>query len=103
MPRIFIPRRAIFSKLDTDQYIPTPWRLTQFAVADVAEPEHFPVFIKPEWGQNAQLVQVVHSQMAIRCHSRQAMPHTRNAIPFFIAQHAAIGTQEFDIFLYQNR
>ena len=49
----FDENKGIFSKLDIDKLIPLRWRLRQ--CPDNGQPRDFvyPVFVKPEWGQNA--------------------------------------------------
>ena len=51
--RYFSDEQGIFSKLSLDQLIPDRWRLTQNIDSEALEPTSFPVFMKPEWGQNA--------------------------------------------------
>ena len=48
----FNSAKNIFSKLDMDRYIPERWRLQQHEDDGRIVPD-FPVFLKPEWGQNA--------------------------------------------------
>jgi len=48
----FNTTKNIFSKLDMDHCIPEKWRLGQCEDDGLIVPE-FPVFLKPEWGQNA--------------------------------------------------
>ena len=48
----FNSTKSIFSKLDMDRFIPERWRLQQLEDDGDTAPE-FPVFLKPEWGQNA--------------------------------------------------
>jgi hypothetical protein len=49
----FNAREGIFSKIDIDRLIPQKWRLPQYYDDGGSMPERFPVFVKPEWGQNA--------------------------------------------------
>jgi len=44
--------KNIFSKLELDSHIPPRWRLPQKVDDGFIEPE-FPVYVKPEWGQNS--------------------------------------------------
>jgi hypothetical protein len=44
----------IFSKLDMDKRLPEQWKLTQYIDDGTVQPAHFPVFVKPEWGQNSK-------------------------------------------------
>ena len=57
----------LFSKLDMDALIPSQWRLPQFADQAGLFPESYPVFIKPEWGQNSQgIVRADNEQQLIK-------------------------------------
>ena len=49
----FDREQGIFSKLAIDQRIPPEWRLHQQYEDGKTVPETWPVFVKPEWGQNA--------------------------------------------------
>ncbi len=49
--------KGIFSKLDIDQLIPAQWRLAQWVDHADIKPLHYPVFLKPEWGQNSKGIQ----------------------------------------------
>lgn len=51
--RFFNEKEGIFSKIEIDDLIPEKWRLSQQCDDGHSIPERFPVFIKPEWGQNA--------------------------------------------------
>jgi len=84
----------LFSKLDMDALIPSQWRLTQFADRADLLPESYPVFIKPEWGQNSQgIVRADNEQQLIK--HRQAR---REDGPRYLIQAAAKGQREFEIF-----
>ena len=48
----FNREKNIFSKLDIDKHIPPSWRLEQVVDEKEIVPQ-FPVFVKPEWGQNS--------------------------------------------------
>jgi len=50
--RYFSRSKGIFSKLAIDNMIPERWRLTQSVDSENITPASFPVFLKPEWGQN---------------------------------------------------
>ena len=54
----FNGEKNIFSKLELNQYIPFRWRLRQVVDDGEIVPE-FPVFVKPEWGQNSHGVSSV--------------------------------------------
>ena len=49
----FNKEKGIYSKLEINQLIPFRWRLKQLVYDGVSEPEKYPVFLKPEWGQNS--------------------------------------------------
>jgi len=51
--RYFSDEQGIFSKLSIDKLIPERWRLFQSIDSDNILPTRYPVFLKPEWGQNA--------------------------------------------------
>ena len=51
--RYFSDDQGIFSKLSIDNLIPERWRLFQAIDNENISPTAFPVFLKPEWGQNA--------------------------------------------------
>ncbi|RBW46502.1 hypothetical protein DS885_07950 [Psychromonas sp. B3M02] len=88
----------IFSKLDMDLLIPEQWRLSQFVDqgedTGAKQPEAYPVFLKPEWGQNSQGVSRIDSQEALQQH-RANRP---NVGPRYLIQAAAKGKREFEIF-----
>jgi len=77
-----------------DALIPSQWRLTQCADHQNLQPEHYPVFIKPEWGQNSQGI--------VRADNEQQLIEHRQARlkdgPRYLIQSAAKGQREFEIF-----
>ncbi len=91
----FNDRKGIFSKLDIDQLIPMRWRLSQYKDTGVEAPENFPVFLKPEWGQNSAGVCRIGSQVQLD-QARKARGNTD--VPFMI-QEAAKGQREFEVYL----
>jgi hypothetical protein len=46
-------KKGFYSKIDMDARIPKKWRLKQGYFDKNNLPETFPVFLKPEWGQNS--------------------------------------------------
>ena len=52
--KYFDQSAGIFSKLKIDELIPSEWRLHQRQDDEQYFPENYPVFLKPEWGQNAR-------------------------------------------------
>ncbi len=51
--KYFSDDQGIFSKLSIDKLIPERWRLFQSIDNENIAPTNYPVFLKPEWGQNA--------------------------------------------------
>ncbi len=91
----FNDQRNLFSKLDMDQRIPKQWRLEQFMDFGQRDPDSYPVFVKPEWGQNSQGIIRADNLQQLNSH-RQART-TRH--PFYLIQSAAPGKREFEIFV----
>ncbi len=79
-----------------DVHIPLKWRLRQYYLDKHNPPEVFPVFLKPEWGQNSNGVARVDSQADFL-----AFDSTANKIPY-IVQYAAPGLQEYEIFYIRD-
>lgn len=94
----FNEHRHLFSKLDMDLLIPEKWRLTQFVDQGSGQghkqPEQFPVFLKPEWGQNSQGVCRIDSLQALQEHRKQRAANG----PRYLIQAAAKAKREFEIF-----
>ena len=84
----------LFSKLDMDKLIPAQWRLTQFADHTGLQPEHYPVFIKPEWGQNSQGIVRADNEQQLIAHRQTRLKNG----PRYLIQSAAKGQREFEIF-----
>ena len=94
MPGTFPKIKGIFSKLSIDRLIPVRWRLFQALDSDSITPENFPVFLKPEWGQNAQGIH--RADNIVELQSLRAK--LRNEPQRYILQEAAAGAREFEIF-----
>lgn len=86
--------RNLFSKLDMDSVIPASWRLTQVVDQPGLEPESFPVFIKPEWGQNSQGVCRADNLQQLNQHRLERVKSSQR----YLLQAAAKGKREFEIF-----
>jgi len=91
--RYFSDEQGIFSKLSLDQLIPDRWRLVQHIDSDAVEPTSFPVFLKPEWGQNAQGIQRADTLDELKAIRSALGTHKR-----YLLQQAAPGAREFEIF-----
>jgi hypothetical protein len=86
--------KKIFSKLDIDALIPAPLRLEQYYYNQNKPPKHYPVFIKPEWGQNSK--GIIRVNNAIEYQDFKDTIDTSD-MPF-IVQNAAPETKEFEIY-----
>ncbi len=95
--------KGIFSKQDINDLMPSRWRLAQFYDDGVRQPARFPVFVKPEWGQNASGVRRadnaadlarIRAELAAD-HAAQADHRPRLA---YLIQEAAAQPYEYEIF-----
>ena len=92
--RYFSREKGIFSKLGIDQMIPERWRLKQAPDSDEITPTSYPVFLKPEWGQNGSgIVRADDADSLARLRQAHAADNRR-----FMIQEAATGAKEFEIF-----
>ena len=94
----FNAEAGIFSKLDIDQLIPKKWRLQQSLLDDSAVPETYPVFVKPEWGQNSSGI--------IRVDDPQSLDEVRQRLSTspikYLVQQASTEQLEYEIFSIQH-
>jgi hypothetical protein len=90
----FNEKKRIFSKLDMDALIPAHLRLKQYYYEPDKLPKSYPVFVKPEWGQNSNGIIRVHNKKEYRAF--QGVAGTTD-MPF-IVQDAASGKKEFEIY-----
>ncbi len=86
--------KGIFSKLEMDELIPKRWRLAQEPLEKAAVPTEYPVFIKPEWGQNAHGIHRADVEAAY-LQLRQKLLSNCSA---YMVQAAAKERREFEIF-----
>lgn len=96
--RYFNARKGLFSKLDMDRLIPSSWRLDQYYYHPDTLPARYPVFIKPEWGQNANGIILAKNLEEYRVFQSIA----RSSDLPFIVQEAAPGNQEFEIYFLRS-
>lgn len=89
--------KGIFSKLEIDQYIPEQWRLAQSALSSDYQPDTFPIFLKPEWGQNSNGIRKVDNA-ADWSAALAEIDHKLS----YIVQTAASGTQEYEVFYVRD-
>jgi len=93
----FNKHKGIYSKQVINDLIPEAYRLSQWFDDACLEPSNYPVFVKPEWGQNSKGVQRVDNLdqlKAVRrkfCVSAQKYP--------LLVQESAKGAIEFEVFM----
>lgn len=90
----FSNEQGVFSKLSLDKLIPERWRLAQNIDTEALQPARFPVFLKPEWGQNAHGIH--------RADDEQQLEQLRTTVSSspqrYLLQEAAPGLREFELF-----
>ena len=95
----FNAKEGIFSKKEMDRLIPEKWRL-QHVYDDEEDddsaykPENYPVFVKPEWGQNASGVFRADDAASLA----KIRKITRQARTRYLIQQGASEKREFEIF-----
>lgn len=92
--RYFSSEQGVFSKLALDALIPRQWRLEQSINNDNTTPSHFPVFLKPEWGQNAHGIHRADNVEQLGRLRAVVAHHPQR----YLIQAAAPGQREFEIF-----
>lgn len=94
----FNEKKGIFSKLEMDFHIPGKWRLRQEVYDSQSVPVAFPVFAKPEWGQNAMGI----VRLGNAAEFRNFAPRARRAVVPYIVQQAAGGRREFEVYYLRS-
>ncbi|WP_457553868.1 hypothetical protein [Desulfobacula sp.] len=94
----FNKKKGIFSKLDMDALIPEHFRLRQYYYDPDQLPKEYPVFIKPEWGQNSKGIICVHNKTEYRSFQDAA----KGSDMPFIVQNAALEKKEFEIYYLRS-
>ena len=94
----FNESKGLFSKLDIDRLIPSQWRLEQWVDDGIREPTEFPVFVKPEWGQNSRGISRADNLMQIQ----QLRLQRKASNMRYLVQEPARGAIEFEIFTIAN-
>ena len=92
--RYFSAEQGVFSKLSTDLLIPERWRLAQSVDSDSLQPSTFPVFLKPEWGQNAHGIHRADDQTQLLT----LRTRLENEPQRYLLQEAAPGHREYELF-----
>lgn len=92
--RYFSNEKGVFSKLSIDSLIPDRWRLTQTIDSDALTPSRYPVFLKPEWGQNAHGIYKIDTPAQLAQIRAQLNSHPTR----YLLQEAAPAQREFELF-----
>lgn len=93
----FNREKKIFSKQELNDCVPEVWRLSQL-VDDGRIVPSFPVFVKPEWGQNSHGVALARDLDDLQKFRR----NRKNKTVTFLLQEAAPEQREFEIFYLRN-
>lgn len=94
----FNDQLGIYSKNDIDANIPKTWRLPQSVDDGLFIPDTFPVFVKPEWGQNGQGVRRADNANELN----YIRNHCMNSKTVYLIQQAAVQNSEFEIFYIRD-
>ena len=90
----FDTEKGIFSKIDIDRLIPPAWRLAQAYDDGARMPDRYPVFVKPEWSQNAKGVYRAADAVELR-RIREKISGSRVR---YMLQEGAVEANEYEIF-----
>ncbi len=94
----FNDKLGIYSKNDIDSSIPDTLRLCQSIDDGLYIPQRFPVFVKPEWGQNGHGVRRADNANELAYIRNQCM----NNKSVYVIQEAAKQSCEFEIFYIRD-
>ncbi len=81
-----------------DKQIPSRWRLNQYYYDSNIDPKNYPVFLKPEWGQNSNGIMRLESKEEYKQFHKVV---EKTDMPF-IVQDAALGKKEFEIYYLRS-
>lgn len=91
----FNKKKGLYSKQDINDLIPEQWQLPQWIDSPDVTPDSYPVFIKPEWGQNSK--GILRADNAAELNGIRAKRDDATHVQHLI-QEAATGKIEFEIF-----
>ncbi|MDD7805271.1 MAG: hypothetical protein PUP46_06875 [Endozoicomonas sp. (ex Botrylloides leachii)] len=94
----FNESKGLFSKLDINELIHPCWRLNQYKLDFIPQKINYPVFLKPEWGQNSTGVVRINSAAEL---TKVLKQRAKSAAPYLI-QESAIGNREFEVYLISS-
>ncbi|WP_456373711.1 hypothetical protein [Thiolapillus sp.] len=94
----FNSERHLFSKREMDEFIPSEWRLRQTPLNKTGLPRRWPVFLKPEWGQNSRGVVLARNASDWE---KLSLAMSQQKVPYLV-QEAAPGKREFELFYIRS-
>ena len=94
----FNKKKGIYSKYDINRLIPIRWRLGQYLDNEAYFPAEFPVFLKPEWGQNSYGIFRADDLNELK----QIRKNTANSDLTYLVQEAARESREFEVFYIRD-
>lgn len=96
--KYFNSEKGYYSKLEIDELIPAQWRVNQTNLEVENKPKNYPVFLKPEWGQNSYGIKVVKNEQEFDT----ACEVIKDSKINYIVQDLAQGKKEFELFTIQD-
>lgn len=94
----FNNQKKIFSKQDLYAITPKEWRLRQYIDAPEINPLAYPIFAKPEWGQNSSGVICIRDKSGLK-KLRESQSYQRHN---YLIQEAATGSVEYEILVIKR-
>lgn len=92
----FNSAKNIFSKQEINSHVPKRWRLPEIIDDGKVSPD-FPVYVKPEWGQNSHGIDIARNLNELEALRQKNRERYQGEVKF-ILQDAAAGKREFEIF-----
>ncbi len=86
--------KGVFSKLDLNGLFPEQWRLDINTLDEGFLPDQYPVWLKPEWGENADGVYCANDEAEYQLLKTRTLKSGRP----YLVQKSAAGAREFEIF-----
>lgn len=94
----FNSQKKIFSKQDLYAITPKEWRLRQYIDDPNINPQAYPIFAKPEWGQNSSGVLCIRDHLELQ-QLRKSQNYQRHN---YLIQEAATGRIEYEILIIKR-
>ena len=94
----FNEHKGIYSKLDIDKVIPRRHHLQQCLFSKESIPKIYPIFVKPEWGQNSNGISRIDNKEE---YLKFVSESDSLKMPY-IVQQAAMGKREFEIYYLRS-